>query len=75
MLFDDGEILPTIKVYVLPVNDYWSNLVSLDSRNAATIFVFEDNDAITLPKVVKDWLMFLSSWKCYVPIVSPLLIF
>lgn len=75
ILFDDGEIFPTINVYVFPVKDYWSNLVSFDSRNAATIFVFEDNEAITLPNVVSDWLIFFSYWKCSVPIVSPLFIF
>lgn len=64
-----------MNVYVFPVKDYCNNLVSFDYLNAATILVFEDNEAITFPKVVKDWLIFLSSWKCYVPIVSPLFIF
>ena len=54
ILFDEGDILPTIKVYVFPVKDYCSNRVSFDYLKAATIFVFEDNEAITLPKVVND---------------------
>ncbi len=54
MLFEDGEILPTMKVYVLPVNDYWSKRVSFDSRKAAILFTLDDNEAITLPNVDKD---------------------
>jgi hypothetical protein len=52
-----------MKVYVFPVRDYCSSRVSFDSRNAAILFVFEDNDAITFPSVVKDWFMFFSYFK------------
>lgn len=68
-MFDEGEIFPTIKVYVFPVKDYCKSLVSFDSRNAAILLVFEDSDAITFPKVVKDWLMFFNYWKWSDPIV------
>ena len=39
------------------------------------LFVFDDNDAITFPKVVKDWLIFLSYWRWSEPMVSVLFIF
>lgn len=63
MLLAEGEIFPTIKVKVFPVKDYWRSRVSFDSRKAAMLLVFEDNDAITLPNVVKDWFMFFNYWK------------
>ena len=43
-----------MNVYVFPVKDYCSNRVSFDYRNAAILFTFDDNDAITFPNVVKD---------------------
>lgn len=75
MLFDEGEMLPTMNVKVLPVRDYCRRRVSFDSRKAAMLFVFEDNEAMTLPNVVKDWLMFFNYWKWSFPIVYPLFIF
>jgi len=63
MLLIEGDMLPTMKVKVFPVNESWSNLVSFDSLNAATLLVLLERLAITLPKVVRDWLMFLSSRK------------
>jgi len=75
MLFEDGEMLPIMKVYVLTVKDYWSNRVSLDYRKEAILLLFEDSEAITLPKVVKDWLIFFNYLKWSEPIVSPLLTF
>lgn len=75
MLLAEGEIFPTIKVKVFPVKDYWRSRVSFDSRKAAMLLVLEDNDAITLPNVVKDWFMFFNYWKWSFPMVSPLFIF
>jgi hypothetical protein len=53
-LFAEGEIFPTITVYVFPVNDYCSNRVNFDYLKAAMLFAFEDSEAMTFPKVDKD---------------------
>lgn len=37
MFFEEGEIFPIMKVFVLIVKDSWSSRVSLDSLNAATL--------------------------------------
>lgn len=39
MFLDEGDRFPKINVKVLPVNDYWSNLVNFDSRNAPDAFL------------------------------------
>lgn len=54
ILFMEGEMLPTMKVKVLPVSESCKSLVSLDSRKEATLLFLLDNEAITLPKVVSD---------------------
>ena len=76
MFFIDGDMFPTIKVKVLPERESWSNLVSLDSLNGATDLLFVvERLAITFPRVVNDWLMFLSSLKWSLSIVSVLFTF
>lgn len=75
MLLREGEMFPTIKVKVLPVSESWSKRVNFDSRNEATLFTLLDKLAITFPKVVKDWLMFLSSLKCSLLMSSALFTF
>lgn len=60
MFFDDGEMFPMMNVKVFPVRDYCNSLVSLDYRNDAMDLCLEDNEAMTLPRVVRDWLMFFS---------------
>ena len=75
MLFIDGEILPTMKVKVLPVNESWSKRVSFDYLNDATVLTLLDKLAITLPNVVNDWLMFFSSLKWSFVMASFLLTF
>ena len=62
-MLEEGEMLPTIKVYVFPVRDYWSNRVNLDYLNAAILFAFDDKEAITFPSVVNDWLIFFNYLK------------
>ena len=37
MFFEEGEMFPIMKVFVLMVKDSWSSRVSLDSLNAATL--------------------------------------
>jgi hypothetical protein len=54
MLFKEGEMFPTIKVNVFPVNESWRSLVSFDYRKAATLFALLERLAITFPSVVKD---------------------
>lgn len=54
ILLADGEIFPTINVYVLPIRDYCNKRVNFDYLNAAILFVFDDNEAITLPNVDND---------------------
>jgi len=55
IFFIDGEILPMIKVNVLPERESCSNLVSFDSLKGATDLVFVlDRLAITFPRVVSD---------------------
>lgn len=63
ILFNEGEILPTIKVNVFPVKESCSNLVNFDYRKDATLFTLLDKLAITLPRVVNDWLIFFSYLK------------
>lgn len=54
-----------MKVFVFIVKDYCNNLVSLDSRNAATVaFLPLDKEFITFPKVVKDKFIFFNYCKC-----------
>lgn len=59
-----GDIFPTIKVEVLAVKESWRSLVSLDYLKAAIPLLPEDKLWITFPRVVRDWLIFLSSLKC-----------
>ena len=54
ILLADGEIFPTINVYVFPISDYCNKRVSFDSLKAAILFVFDDNEAMTFPKVESD---------------------
>jgi len=75
ILLIDGEILPTIKVNVFPVKESWSRRVSLDSRKEATLFDLLERLAMTLPRVVNDWFIFLSYLKCSLLISSLLLTF
>lgn len=64
MLFEDGEMLPIMKVKVLAVRESWSKRVSFDYRNGGIFLAPPDRLYITLPKVVKDWFIFLSYLKC-----------
>lgn len=71
----EGEIFPTIKVKVLPVKESWRRRVSLDYRNEATLFILLERLAITFPRVVNDWFIFLSYLKCSLLMSSLLLTF
>lgn len=68
-------MLPTINVNVFPVSESWSNRVSFDYLNEATLFTLLERLAITFPRVLKDWLIFLSSLKWSSLMSSPLLTF
>jgi len=61
-------------VFVFPPIESCSNRVNLDYRYGAMLLPVA-NDPMTLPKVVRERLMFLSYSKCYPVIVSPLCIF
>lgn len=62
-----------MKVFVFIVKDYCNNLVSLDSRNAATVaFLPLDKEFITFPKVVKDKFIFFNYCKWSFCKFSPL---
>lgn len=62
---DDGEILPIMNVWVLTVKDYCKSLVNFESRKGATVFLsLLESANITLPKVVKDKLIFFNYWRC-----------
>ena len=64
MFLDEGEMLPMMNVFVLMVRDYCKSRVSFDSLKAATLDFFPlESEYITLPKVVKDKLMFFSYCK------------
>ena len=64
MFFEEGDMFPMIKVFVLMVRDYCRSRVSFDSLKAATLDFFPlESEYITLPKVVKDKFMFLSYCK------------
>jgi len=61
----EGERFAMTKVYVLPVSDSCNSLVSFDSLKTPPTFLSPLERAyITLPKVVKDRLIFLSSLSC-----------
>ena len=69
-------MLPTMKVNVLLVRESCSRRVSFDSRKGATAFPLPLlSEAMTLPRVVRDWLIFLSSLKWASDMLSDLLIF
>ena len=60
--FDDGEMFPMMKVLVLPIRESCKIRVNLDSLKDDLNFVSPlDKDFITLPRVVRERLMFLSS--------------
>lgn len=76
IFFIEGDILPTIKVKVLPERESWSNLVSFDYLKGATdLFLLVERLAMTLPKVVNDWLIFFSYLKWSLFIISLLFTF
>lgn len=76
IFLEEGERLPKMKVYVFPVRDYCSNLVSLDYLKAATAFLSPlERAKMTFPKVVRDRLIFLSYLSCTSVMAYFLLIF
>lgn len=76
LFFDDGEIVPIKTVLVFPTNDSCSRRVSFDYLKMDKFLVSSfDSILITFPKVVKDRLIFFSSFKCSFVISSFLFIF
>lgn len=69
-------MFPMMNVLVFMVKDSWSSRVSFDSLKAATFdFLPLESVYMTLPSVVRDKLIFLSSCKCSSFKFSPLWIF
>lgn len=76
LFFEEGEIAPTMIVFVFPVKDSWRSRVSLDYLNMAVFFEGSfDKELMTLPRVVKDKLMFFSSYRWSFVIAYLLFIF
>lgn len=73
----DGDIAPIMIVFVLPINDYCSKRVSFDYRNIDVFFMACPlvRKFMTFPNVVRDKLMFFSSFKWSSPIAYFLFIF
>jgi hypothetical protein len=64
LFLDDGEIAPTIKVFVFYVNDSCNNLVNFDYlKIALLVFVPFEREFITFPKVVRDKFIFFNYYK------------
>lgn len=76
LFLEDGDIAPTMIVFVLPTRDYWRSLVNFDYLKMEKFLVAPfEREFITLPRVVRDKFMFFSYYKCSFPMAYFLFIF